>query len=184
MSFSHMEPIVTVLAFVFVVITSIITSIGAYRLGLRQMEVSRELSKQQTEASSEAAKRQWEVQLTVAKHQIIAPMRQAWINRLRERISTYIAISAEMVAKLNDPAYPAVPAFRELVTDEEEIYLLLHKGEPDHDAIVAEVHKINKLVGRRESVAEAHVRLREIAQKVLKDEWEVTKKMELKTPAL
>ena len=136
-----------------------------------------------------AARRQIEASLKLGYHQIIAPMRQAWINKLRERIAAYIGISSEMgiriqnMSTLDEPSYRA---YRELLAIREEIYLLLHMGEEDHEQIAREVHNINQLVSeyKANDLGSAHGRLREITQKVLKAEWEVTKKMDDKTLAL
>jgi hypothetical protein len=118
-------------------------------------------------------------------------MRQAWINKLRERISEYIARCIMLHIDLQaSGTTTGTDGYRKLLEIKEEILLLLHKGESDHDAIAEKVIAVSTWFGKPptggvfDNLLFILIELREITQKVLKDEWEVTKKMESKTLAL
>ena len=162
----------TILAFVAVVIASVMSWKAATKQVELQLEVSRKM----------------ELQLEVSRSQVIAPMRQAWMNKLREKISSFIGRSLEL--RVHCTAVKPIDStkFRELSEIKEEIILLLHEGEEDHDAIAQEVFAISEGIGRagddQSALSNAHARLRTITQKVLKQEREVTKEMEINIQAL
>jgi hypothetical protein len=111
------------------------------------------------------------------------PMRQAWINKLRERIATFRSMSIDF-------AYPSSHEhfvtfnLQKLLEVYEEIKLLLNIEEPDHKAlgraIETTLHALtDKKTVNFEQLTASGVELTAIAQKVLTQEWEVTKKMEM-----
>jgi hypothetical protein len=157
----------TILAFIAVVIAAVMSWKSAKKQEELQLEVARKM----------------ELQLEVSRNQIIAPMRQAWMNKLREKISSFIGRSLEL--RGNSTAMKPIDStkLRELSEIKEEIILLLNDGESDHDAIAQEVVAISEAIGRagddQRALGNAHARLRAMTQKVLKQEQEGTKKMGL-----
>jgi hypothetical protein len=173
---SHAEAIASVVSAITAVVAVVGASVVSYVANKNQLETQRQLAKQQMEA-----------QLIVARAQVIAPMRQAWINKLRERISSLIARSVALaVHSANGTKEVDRAEFRGVAEICQEILLLLHPGEPDHDAIAAAVMILTNYTKNRDlnKKGEVVIELRKLTQKVLHDEWEVTKKMESMTLGL
>jgi hypothetical protein len=129
--------------------------------------------------------RQLQVQLTVAKAQVISPMRQAWINKLRERIAVFSALTSLIIVFKNSGTEHRKDV-REMYELSQEILLLLHVGEPEHDLIALKVTELLKCTtsDNKADIGQIQRELRKITQKVLHDEWGITKKMELDAPGL
>jgi hypothetical protein len=129
-----------------------------------------------------AAKKQAEAAMLIGHHQIISPMRQAWINKLRERIAEFKGLlfmrQFELETQQLDRTYHLA-----IFQKYEEIKLLIHKGEPDHEEIVrcceVMLHALTDTpqIDPQQLISGSKA-LTAIAQKVLKDEWEVTKHLE------
>jgi hypothetical protein len=82
-------------------------------LGKRQIAAAREVAKLQIEAAQTAAQRQIDSAQTVAKQQVesaqavahkqlIMPMREAWIDKLREKLSFHMGVCTQLVAYAAD----------------------------------------------------------------------------------
>lgn len=127
------------------------------------------------------------IQRAVAKQQLLGPMRQAWINDLRKRISELVAISERLVFALQlvpDP-YQEYSRIGELVV---EIELSLNPREKEHNALVAELRTMSlcasniakaaregKQLENQNSYSAAKDNVFNIAKQVFKAEWEVIK---------
>lgn len=125
--------------------------------------------------SSRVAKRQIESSQRVANKQVVAPMRQAWINALRERVSA-ICAEAEYLCYTNSigeniPDYPKHT--RRLYRLEKEIALTINPLENDHDALVKSISKMLYCV-QTKNVNDFNLALQEtmgLTQRILKTEW-------------
>jgi hypothetical protein len=157
----------TILAFIAMVIASVMS----WKAAKKQMEVQLEVS------------RKMEVQLEVSRKQLIAPVRQAWTNKLREKISSFIGRSLDLRGRFTAAKTIDSTKFQELSEIKEEIILLLHEGVVDHDAIAQEVVAISDCIGRagddQSTLGNAHARLRAVTQKVLNQEWRGYKKTDM-----
>jgi hypothetical protein len=159
---SHAGAVASVICAAFTILAFIAVVIASVKAG--------KAAKEQKEAQSEVF-RKMELQLEVSRNQISAPVRQAWTNKLREKISSFIGRSLELRGNSASVKPIDIAKFRELSEIKEEIILLLHEGEVDHDAIAQEVVAISACIGHggndQSALGNAHERLRTITQKVL-----------------
>jgi hypothetical protein len=117
-----------------------------------------------------------------ANKQIVAPMRQAWINKLRENIATLLQ-AAFQVAYGPGPS-PDVPNFVRVVETMAQIELSLNLNEEDHRALLDLLSKlVTKCVDNPGSPNPSHWvafwqeqrAIRKAAAAVLKREWDRVK---------
>jgi len=124
------------------------------------------------------AKRQLTATLASANKQIIAPMRQAWINRLRELLSE-IASSAlhYNVAGFEDRTDEE---YHHLTLLEFKIRLMLNPHEDDHQQLEKLLREMVGMIGTRTMADDkkfwaCHTALVALSRAVLKREWDVVK---------
>ena len=189
---SHVEAIASVISALVAIAAVVGASVVSWKVAKRQLEVTTKLANDQMELSWKTAQLQMgtaqkvaieqrELSLIIAKHQIIAPMRQAWIDKLRSKLAKLIGLISEYVrlAKIDERHKFDTQEYVELV---EEIRLLLHRGEPDHDLLVERLGAVLKAIieyhKSKESPFPPIRPVTDIAQKILKDEWETTKRLE------
>lgn len=112
-----------------------------------------------------------------AKQQVISPMRQQWINTLRD--NTAELLSQASLLHLRDES-PSSAERMELAAREAKLELLINPKEEDHRSLLAAVRYVVNSIGaeNRADFHEGHRKAVEIAQGVLKKEWEVTKRGE------
>ena len=122
------------------------------------------------------AKRQVRASLEASSRQITAPMRQAWINKLRE-----------LLAELTSSALHYYVAGYEERTDDEyrrvtlleaHIQLMLNPNEKDHQRLVALMRSMVAEVegGKSREFPGLHTEFIALSQKVLKSEWDRVRK--------
>lgn len=122
-----------------------------------------------------------------SKRQTIAPMRQAWINSLRDKISEVLAIIS--IDRLNycpsthweedkkDKANKRdLENYEKLMLLKSSISLHINSSEPDHIKLLDLISLVIKEYHDSSVSDENKSNLLELSQKVLKDEWEATKK--------
>lgn len=129
------------------------------------------------------AKRQIVAQTAIAYRSVIAPMRQKWINDLRERIAEFIGEAAWIyMVHFQGPGAKAVvdvkPKALRMTVLRTQIELMLNPGEEDHQQLV-------KLIEAVRATAIEDLRVNEFpqsvealsvcAKKILKTEWKVVK---------
>lgn len=122
-----------------------------------------------------------------SKRQVIAPMRQAWINALRDKISEFISIAS--ISRLhvcaNDSASEEIK--KESQKEDRERYarlklliasveLHINPSEENHKNLVKQMRDIIKGYHDNKDIRDRVNSLLKLGQKVLKEEWEVTKK--------
>jgi hypothetical protein len=115
------------------------------------------------------------------KRSMLGPMRQAWINELRDTISVYlslISINRWHTTPSNSNAesqIAAVARIQEAIRLREKILLLLNAKEPKHIQLAKLVESSFELYNTGNATLEIVVELRKFSQVVLKCEWEVVK---------
>jgi hypothetical protein len=122
-----------------------------------------------------------------SKRQTIAPMRQAWINNLRDKISEVLAIisidrsnycpSTDWDEDKKDKANNMdLENYEKLMLLESSISLHINSTEPDHIKLMDLISLVIKEYHDTSVSDKNKSNLLELSQKVLKDEWEATKK--------
>ena len=127
------------------------------------------------------------VNARISKRQVIAPMRQAWINSLRDKVSEVLAIVA--INRLNycpsshwndekkDKANKRdLENYERLMLLESSVSLHINANESDHINLIDLISIVIKQYHDSFVSDENKSKLLELSQKVLKDEWEATKK--------
>jgi hypothetical protein len=121
------------------------------------------------------ARRQVQSSQRVAMKQVVGPMRQAWINALRDKVSA-ICADAEYccyTASIGEsiPDYPSHA--RELYRLEKEIALTINPLEDDHKALVESIAKMLRCVQTKNvtDFAFASQETMKLTQGILKTEW-------------
>jgi len=132
------------------------------------------------------------VTFLIGKRQIISPMRQTWINELRELLSQFILISHNYQDNLSLKGEKS--HYQELLTIHYRLVLMINRNEFRHRELIKKTKRITKLVtksemGRTTKIIRAdidmepirnkltkHIKeLIELSQDILKEEWEATK---------
>lgn len=141
------------------------------------------------------ARRQVQTSLIVAQKQVIAPMRQKWIDSLRDRVAEfistghwyYIAGGNEVIPTPNDEdqfeqheSLQIQQVSRKMIFMLNQIEMMLNPKETDHTTLIDSLKRIEKACF---SHGEEHLLLfefideaREMCQIVLKREWDRLKK--------
>ncbi|MGC2744072.1 MAG: hypothetical protein WA672_12840 [Candidatus Angelobacter sp.] len=127
------------------------------------------------------------IQRAVAKQQLLGPMRQAWINDLRKRISELVATCERLVftSQFVPDKYQQYSRIAELIG---EIELSLNPQEKEHNALVAELRTMSLCASNiakveregtqlenQHSYSTAKNNVFNISKQVFKAEWEVIK---------
>jgi hypothetical protein len=125
--------------------------------------------------SLRVAKQQVQSSQRVAMKQVVAPMRQAWINALRDKVSAicaeaeYCCYTTSIGENILD--YPSHA--RELYRLEKEIALTINPLEEDHKALVKSISKMLRCV-QTKNVTDFALSSQEtmrLTQGILKTEW-------------
>jgi hypothetical protein len=135
------------------------------------------IAKRQIRASSEIANEQIRMTLKASSKQITAPMRQAWINCLRN-----------LLAEISSSALHYYVAGFEERTDREyqrltliqsKIQLMLNPKEDDHkrlEALISQmISALEYKTGPRNEFQEIHPQVIALSRAILKREWDVVK---------
>lgn len=124
------------------------------------------------------------VTLMVAKRQIVSPIRQKWIDELRELLSEILSESKRAVVDsrgdglLNSEQHDD-GLFKRLLYLEQKLRLMLNPQESDHVALIELVnsltdeahHGVKDIVKFGEVIAETTA----LSQRILKSEWKRVK---------
>lgn len=124
--------------------------------------------------------------MRASKNQMLGPMRQAWINSLRDTVSEFIAsvyvgpVEAGVLSRddqVREAAYASKHAhIQKTVQLKEKIALLSNYKESEHQELVRLVNSAFAAYETGRDTAAALKALREWSQQVLKTEWDVVKK--------
>lgn len=129
--------------------------------------------------SLRVGKRQSLTLLAVTHKQVIAPMRQKWIDALRDRVTEVIGLAAWFyrVEVGADPAPGSAERqaqTQKLVFLIAQIELMLNPGEADHQELVRRLERMRATAVESHRTSEfppAVAELKEYCQRILKAEW-------------
>lgn len=127
------------------------------------------------------------VNARISRRQVIAPMRQAWINTLRDEIAEFVSVVSiermHICPSDDDEESFKREAHREDRSRYERLKLIaagvelhINPKEEDHRNLVVKINKIVDAYHDNHDTRDDLQSLVELSQKVLKNEWEVTKK--------
>jgi hypothetical protein len=139
--------------------------------------ISWRITKRQIESSVELATLQIESSAEVANKQIIAPMRQAWINHLRELVAELTSATLHYFKAGHD--FEGYKNFQRLTFLESMIQLMLNPNEEDHQKLEWMIHDMMRALEAlqhgdekgRETFIATHPEVIKLSRQVLKREW-------------
>lgn len=128
------------------------------------------------------AKRQIASSLAVSHKQIIAPMRQVWINNLRDLLAELTSRTLHYFCAGFEEREDS--EYQQLTLLEHRIQLMLNPQEDDHRQLEQLIRKMISSLGRGKDGDDdfyaSHTAVIQLSRKVLKREWNVVKqKIEL-----
>ena len=138
--------------------------------------ISWHVAKRQIDSAAEIAKLQIEFSAEVANKQIIAPMRQAWINSLRDLVAELTGDALYYVMAEEDESKESVN-FQRLTFLENKIQLMLNPNEEDHQKLEWMIHDMMEGVQQHwseaghEKFTETYPEVMKLCREVLKREW-------------
>ena len=123
------------------------------------------------------ARRQIRASLEAADKQITAPMRQAWINKLRELLAELISSALHYyVAGFEDRTDEE---YQRVTLLQAHIQLMLNPNEEDHQRLGVlmgrMVNEIQYEKGKKDEFPDLHIEVSALSQKILKREWDRVK---------
>lgn len=128
--------------------------------------------------SWKVANSQAKISLQIANKQITGPMRQAWINTLRDIVSDLLGKSAHYwAAGFEDREDEEFRYITELLS---RLELQINPSEEDHAWLVEKAYKMQSHINSNNMITDEvfwrlHQEIKELAQKILKREWDRTK---------
>lgn len=114
-------------------------------------------------------KRQIASSLEIANRQIVAPMRQAWINSLRDLLAELAGDTLHY--HLTGYEDRSEPEYRRLALLEHKISLMLNPLEADHQKLEALIRSLVSCLERQEQFPGLHQGVVEQSRRILKTEW-------------
>lgn len=146
--------------------------------------ISLRIAKRQIEASLAVAKQQIETNLAVTVRQTIAPMRQKWIENLRDRVAEYDSVAAWFYRKTYMPSSGDDFASKDdqtirMILLRQQIELMLNPNENDHNVLIDCLERIRMAAWNKdehEKIIPAMNDLNACCKKILKQEWNRVKK--------
>jgi hypothetical protein len=132
------------------------------------------ISSRQVRASIEVTKRQINSSLAVANKQIVAPMRQKWINDLRDLVAELTSDTLHYFKAGHD--FEGYKNFQRLTFLESKIQLMLNPNEEDHQKLEWMIHEMMQALqrgdekGRQDFIA-THPEVIKLSRLVFKREW-------------
>jgi hypothetical protein len=118
-------------------------------------------------------RKQIELSRRIASKQIVAPMRQAWINELRGKLAE---LSSSALHYFNAGFEDRKDEeYKRLTQVEAEITLLINPAEKDHQELVKAIRIMMLALARGlddvDNFIEAHQTTKSLGQKIFKAEW-------------
>jgi uncharacterized protein YneF (UPF0154 family) len=154
---------IPVLSLVVAALAVFISPLVSFFISRRQIKNSLELNQRQTDSS-----------LAVANKQIVAPMRQKWINDLRDLIAELASDSLHYFRAGHD--FEGYKNFQRLTFLESKIQLMLNPNEEDHQKLEWMIAEMLKALqsggeqGRADFIA-THPEVMKFSRQVFKREW-------------
>ncbi len=139
--------------------------------------ISWRIAKRQIQASSDLASNQIRSSLEASNKQIIAPMRQAWINSLRDLLAELTSIALHYYVAgyedRNDEEYQRVTLL------ESKIKLMLNAKEEDHIRLENLIRRMVAAIQydsqKKDEFPEIHTEVVALSRSILKREWDRVK---------
>jgi len=153
---------IPVLSLVVAALAVVISPLVSWLIARRQFRNSLELTQRQINSS-----------LAVANKQIIAPMRQKWINDLRDLVAELASDSLHYFRAGHD--FEGYKNFQRLTFLESKIQLMLNPNEEDHQKLEWMIGEMLKALqagekGRDNFIA-THPEVMKLSRQVFKREW-------------
>lgn len=122
-----------------------------------------------------AGRQQMQASLAVANKQILAPMRQAWINQLRDNVAEFVSKTMHYYVAGFDDRTDA--EYQKLELLENRIALMVNVDEPDHKELLEIMRRAISALERGHNQNQecqfltAHDALVPLSRKILRREW-------------
>jgi hypothetical protein len=113
------------------------------------------------------------VQWRIAKRQIVAPMRQAWINELRKKLSKLLGSASYFIGRGVNLDQDS-PDIRELAEIQQEIIFTLNPLEEDHHLLIERLTLMMDAAMAKRDVGQykqLHGEITQLTFAILKREW-------------
>ena len=158
-----MDPIITILSLVVAGLAVVITPVVSWKVANRQLLSS----------------------LKIASEQIIAPMRQAWINSLRELLAEFSGSALHYFLAGFEGRSDS--EYRQMFILEAKVQLMLNPKEDDHIQLEKLIRKLMTAVKTGNEVEGYFIKTQEeiieLSRRVLKREWAVVKGIQKQIPS-
>jgi len=123
--------------------------------------------------ASHSAKQQVKSSLAIANNQVIAPMRQAWINDLRNLLAELLSSTLYYYVAGYENRTDA--EYSNLTLLEYRIALMLNSAEDDHKKLEISIRKLISLLQKghpaNEPFPDVHTEIKTLSRSILKQEW-------------
>jgi hypothetical protein len=126
------------------------------------------------------SKNQSKATLQLAKQQLLGPMRQAWINELRELV---VEVTSNSLHYWSTGTYENLEneEYNRIIHIQHKVRLMINPAEEDHTKLFKEIESMVNAAGASSGKEdkiffEAYNTVINTAQSVLKREWDVVKK--------
>lgn len=139
--------------------------------------ISWSIAKRQINAASLLARHQIRSSLEASNKQIIAPMRQAWINNLRDVLSEIISSALHYyVTGFEDRTEKE---YQRVTLLESKVRLMLNANENDHQRLEVLIQKMIAAIqhegGKKDEFPDLHTEVVALSRTILKREWDRVK---------
>lgn len=120
------------------------------------------------------AERQIQSSLKIANKQIVGPMRQAWINNLRDLLADLVSSALHYyVSGFEDRSDEE---YRRLTLLEHQVQLMLNPVEKDHQRLEELINQMTSALGcgleGGRDFEDAYAEIKKLTRKILKREWD------------
>ena len=126
------------------------------------------------------SRKQSETSIRISNKQIIAPMRQAWINSFRDLVAELLGKCAHYWSAGFEEREDA--EYRHITELIHRLELFINRNEKDHSHLIDEVRRMESELSKGSSQEtdhkfwDAHLKVKQVAQDILKREWNRVKK--------
>lgn len=139
--------------------------------------ISWSIAKRQIRAASLLARDQIRSSLEASNKQIIAPMRQAWINNLRDVLSELTSSALHYyVSGFEDRTEKE---YQRVTLLESKVWLMLNAKEDDHQRLEVLIRKMIAAIqyekGKEDEFPDLHIEVVALSRTILKREWDRVK---------
>jgi hypothetical protein len=170
---ANLAPAVPAISAVTALLAVVVGPVVTALLTHRQILAASSAMQSQLQNAKRLADDQLQSTRRTANKQAVAPMRQAWINGLRERVAKLPSFAARIKAS---PANLGVPETVQFAQTHYEILLMLNPGKPDHQALERLVEELVIFIqgdaGAKEEFWAYRLKIVDASRKIFKREWD------------